>query len=847
MYTITGTAGSETVEPFCVEEGDPLGSPCQLAVWGEDINVFWETDHIGGAYVNILIDWDQDGQWGGSGNCSGGTTWDEHVLVNFPVPEGNGNLGAQNPPAFQIGPNSGYVWMRVTITEEEIELPWDGSGVFASGETEDHLIRVSEVMELYDFGDAPSPYPTTSQQNGARHTMDEAVYLGQGVDTEADGQPDSTATGDDKHGSDDEDGVEWLQELVPNDTARVRVTASTGGFLKGWIDFNRDGDWEDDEEEVCDSQVGEGANELQVFVPDDAVEGPTYTRFRFSDEIIPSFEGEINGGEVEDMRIFVENFRFYDYGDAPDNDTLHYPTLLENNGARHSVSDTIYLRDFDHFAYTPSPPPDVEGDGQPTLDAEGDNDNNLDDEQGTYFWKSLVPGDTSSIIVDFRGIGTLHGWFDWNQDGDWRDTDEYAIWYEPSSDGIHFVEVSVPETALLGATYARFRYSTDPLLAHYGRGGYGEVEDRKCTISANGYDYGDAPDSYGTLKPNGASHKVQKLISLGTFLDAEPDGQPNNDALSDDNDVTHFDDEDGVVFSEMIPGEESSFQILTWGKVWPYFLPRLHGWIDFNQDRDFKDPGEKIFEGFIVENGSHTYLRTIPADAHLGYTYARFRFTNYPLDTLGPVGANIWAGEVEDYRVRIGGMLHDFGDAPYPFPTFHQDNGARHTINPDIYLGSGVSADEDGQPDSLASGDDDDGVTFHDAWIPGDTVKATVTASTNGYLSIWYAPAPTETDNISKIAISEDFPYKQIGIELLKGKNTVDIVVEESKFSPGIGYMRFRFSTQPIDSVGGIAPDGEVEDYLINVILKLMYEYGDAPECSIAYPHTGQIGAFPTC
>lgn len=62
----------------------------------------------------------------------------------------------------------------------------------------------------YDYGDAPGPtYPTLISSNRAGHIIP-GIYLGGYIDDETDGQPNSTATGDDINpagGLEDEDGV----------------------------------------------------------------------------------------------------------------------------------------------------------------------------------------------------------------------------------------------------------------------------------------------------------------------------------------------------------------------------------------------------------------------------------------------------------------------------------------------------------------------------------------------------------------------------------------------------------------------------------------------------------------
>jgi hypothetical protein len=82
--------------------------------------------------------------------------------------------------------------------------------------------------------------------------------------------------------------------------------ASADGFLDGWIDFNRDGDWGDAGERVF-SQVAltSGANSLFLDVPQSAASGETFARFRFSSVGGLAPTGAALDGEVEDYLVVV--------------------------------------------------------------------------------------------------------------------------------------------------------------------------------------------------------------------------------------------------------------------------------------------------------------------------------------------------------------------------------------------------------------------------------------------------------------------------------------------------------------------------------------------------------------
>lgn len=204
--TIIGALGSETIVP-CIPESPVPWYTCVPANWGADMDIF--VNNTNGfnltAYVNVLVDWNQNGQWGGGAFCFNNPV-PEHVLVNFPVPAGYvGPLSGLVPPNFLVGPQPGYVWARFSITESPVPANWNGTGIFDFGETEDYLILVFEefVEELFDFGDAPEGAPayltplTTGQfptcvsvgpaGSYISHDGNQEAYFGQFVDYETEG------------------------------------------------------------------------------------------------------------------------------------------------------------------------------------------------------------------------------------------------------------------------------------------------------------------------------------------------------------------------------------------------------------------------------------------------------------------------------------------------------------------------------------------------------------------------------------------------------------------------------------------------------------------------------------
>jgi len=169
-----------------------------------------------------------------------------------------------------------------------------------------------------DFGNAPNPYPTLREQDGARHVILNGFSLGATVNFNADGQP-STSDGRDIP---DNDGVVFdpTTPLVPS--RNFAVTVSTRGIvndvvpfgvLSAWVDFNRDGDWLDPGEQILNNVIlnksvldQNGAITFRnLTVPAWAVPGETYVRFRLSTGGGMTSTGEAPAGEVEDYRVVI--------------------------------------------------------------------------------------------------------------------------------------------------------------------------------------------------------------------------------------------------------------------------------------------------------------------------------------------------------------------------------------------------------------------------------------------------------------------------------------------------------------------------------------------------------------
>lgn len=100
-------------------------------------------------YINVLIDFDQDGNWT---DGSYGTEW---VVVNEEINVTPGSTETIITSSFSWGNNVDIlpspVWTRVALTREEVNETlfsdiggWDGSGQFEYGEIEDHIVYLMD-------------------------------------------------------------------------------------------------------------------------------------------------------------------------------------------------------------------------------------------------------------------------------------------------------------------------------------------------------------------------------------------------------------------------------------------------------------------------------------------------------------------------------------------------------------------------------------------------------------------------------------------------------------------------------------------------------------------------------
>jgi len=270
--------------------------------------------------INVWCDWNRDGDWNDTITCPDGNPAPEWAGRNIGVLPGTPTMAIPITRAWHPSTAQEPIWIRITLSEMPVPGPQGFGGAggdgpplgYQFGETEDYYLREYENPLAFDFGDAPTPYPTLMANNGARHVLVPGFMLGLYLDFEINGLPDPLALGDDRDNQADEDGVRFTTPLLVNRQACVDVflTGPVGGKLDGWIDFNKNGTWEP-AERIFNAQVlNPGLNAGLCFqVPVQSALGTNNARFRLSSVGGLPPDGPAPDGEVEDYQVLIHQRR----------------------------------------------------------------------------------------------------------------------------------------------------------------------------------------------------------------------------------------------------------------------------------------------------------------------------------------------------------------------------------------------------------------------------------------------------------------------------------------------------------------------------------------------------------
>ncbi|WP_353482190.1 GEVED domain-containing protein [Haliscomenobacter sp.] len=736
--------------------------------------------------------------------------------------------------------------------------------------------------------------------------VNKLVYLGNATDTESDGVPSSQATGDDQNNINinDEDGITFITSpLVPGQPVTVQFTATNNSAspatLYLYADFNNDGvnsllpvTFTVPANALIAANAGTVTRQLTFPFPLNAQYGGdvAFFRFRLTTQANPGTFGLAQDGEIED---YIKPVLVYDWADLPE-PLFNTDAIGGTPGPSHrigaiDIDPSSTTANYQNTLFIGATSPDAEKDAQPNANANGDDNNYLDDEDlgQTNFTNPatgdrLIAGNTITLTIPFTNRlasnANMIVFLDWNGDGDFIDVQERVELPAPPVVGGTLVFNNIPIPALDNALRVgvRVRLTTGTVVDANGAAPDGEVEDFFVTVF--GFDYADLPDAAsGTAKGNyetifalngtrGPRHLIDQNLRIGNTIDAEGDGQPQFNAFGDD--INGIDDEDGVVPPDsIVRGKPARFQVFVTNKTSADAY--LRGFVDWNDDGSFEDGYQNqkseidtIPPGF---SGYYEVLFNVPTEPNPlpNRVASRFRLSNESVSvqlSTGPAQGLLTDiyGEVEDLYVNIVG--YDWGDLVEPRYITDNEGGQPgpshkiYAIDPDgdsgnppvtsLYIGATApDAENEGQPNQAASGDDFNGFNDEDLTInnfidpntlapypliAGEPIRLRVPVVNN-------FPAKTATlwafidwngDGI--FTGPKETTFKTVPAAFT-GNIDFDYIIPNIGISDSIG-VRIRVTSGEILDAYGQAPDGEVEDFMVELQTE---EFGDLPDATV--------------
>ncbi len=607
-----------------------------------------------------------------------------------------GSIPALTGPALE--------WKRyeLTFTASAPTVRLEMVNTAPGGSGNDLAIDDISTGALCEHGDAPDSYGTLLASNGPVHGRG-TPHLGATADYEGDGQPTAAADGDDAAGTDDEDGVTFNPALgYPNPTIRtgtdpvtllpvqntVRVNASTAGFASAWVDWNEDGDFADAGERVTDAQaVTAGNNDLAFAGAANPADIRTYVRVRYSTDAasIHTPTGAAPDGEVEDYQVLVERLVIPATCD-PITDPYYALTAT-------SITDHLNVNLLNETARYPGVTV-VEGVAVDMLAAVtagrlGSTGFSLNGDDPSWILASTI----ASVRLSFVVAGTTTP-VSVNSALLVNDMDrlEVAAFQKVELEGS-----AIPAGSKVVVTQDTDRYlfsgtvtgTSDPRSRFqvWFRGksvlntdwrGSGFAVDGNGTLPPSCDDYGDAPDTYKTLfDSDGPHHRVNQSVRLGAKVEIDGEGQPTAAADGDDTDLV--DDEDGVTFNPALgypnPTIRTGPDPITLAPVVNHVTVNASAagfvsvWVDWNEDGDFADAGERVADAQPVTAGNNdvTFSQLVnPPDIR---TYVRVRYGTDAASIHTPTGAAP-DGEVEDYQVLVERLISPAACSPVTDPYY---------------------------------------------------------------------------------------------------------------------------------------------------------------------------------
>lgn len=257
-----------------------------------------------------------------------------------------------------------------------------------------------------------------------------------------------------------------------------------------------------------------------------------------------------------------------------------------------------------------------------------------------------VNGDTGGNYVD-----GIMAYFDWNQDGDFADSNEsYAVGTLSNNNGFGTPatsNITVPVGALIGKTTMRIVKLWNAYGSSCNNGGYGQTEDYVINVNNNSQ-----PINYCTpTTQNAQKVYINKIDFIGTLNDVSHTSTYTNG----------YQDFTGLANKAIqAQGEGVNIILNNYNSNAPNTGGRVKAWIDWNKDGVFsQNSTEEIYNPGAFAGANLTFGFIIPPTTTPGFYRIRFRVYNNSTNGFGydfnPC-ENFTGGsysEVEDYLFEV--------------------------------------------------------------------------------------------------------------------------------------------------------------------------------------------------
>ena len=689
---------------------------------------------------------------------------------------------------------------------------WNGSTAFDG--FVGALVNSCEIAVLrQDFGDAPDmdpgtatgDYQTKSTNGGAAHKKADTnsndqidITLGTAWDYDDGTLQGFPANADDlDEGTNDEDGVTLSSAMEPPggsfdlDIVLTKDASSTlnGLQLHAWIDWNRDGDWDDAGEQVINNPTATaGTISTPITVPGGAELGYTYVRVRAcsTDTSCDSPIGEADDGEVEDHQFMISDLNLV------------------------NVCDQLYV----------------------TESADGGNN---------YTYSAVTP--IQPLTFEFNAIQSNVSYFRLNALALDRNT---GIMYGTYNNG-SYTEVMMTDTAgtsfsSRGRVFSDGNYSISALGG--GTANFTVGTPLPATIGVLFFQHG--PVNMGTMSRDGTKYYVASsvwdsliIIDLPSMtfsvkaLPAQLVGGSPSGALRIGPDWA-VSEVDGLIYAVDLTGN---------GNVGVETEPTTPTLYAYNPDTNAVTTMPLNFNGAKAPNFATGAVATDDLNHLYAFTLAGDHDSNrsgsYDIDNVvGMYRINLITGEASfvipstipsvNFHDAAGCISSvDKGDAPDTYGQVgHRNDDVDESGEPDLILGTRWDPDLHDFYSSDATGDDNTGLDDEDGiTMPVDIIVATATpipvtvTGGSGFLSafvdlnnngVFTDPGETVLDDLAVTA----------------GSNNVSLTLSAGPTGgyDGLTFIRFRLCSVAdlCDSPTGTVANGEVEDYQFNLINQIV-------------------------